>query len=119
LLLRLAVSTTVMIVVPGRNPEWLLLLLAAAAAAALCVGVMTPIAAGAVVILEAMAAMWSGFDDGPIAVVAIAVAIALALLGPGAYSIDSRWFGRRLIFESREEPSPARRRTSAPGERER
>jgi hypothetical protein len=31
-------------------------------------------------------------------VIAIANAIALALLGPGAYSLDSKLFGRRVMI---------------------
>jgi hypothetical protein len=37
-----------------------------------------------------------GFDDG-VLMVSIAVGIALAMLGPGAYSLDARIFGRRVI----------------------
>ena len=36
--------------------------------------------------------------DGAAAVVGLAAAAALALLGPGAFSIDARLFGRREIF---------------------
>ncbi len=36
--------------------------------------------------------------DGVAAVVALASAAALGLLGPGAFSIDARLFGRREIF---------------------
>ena len=36
--------------------------------------------------------------DGVTAVVSLAVTAALGLLGPGAFSIDARLFGRRAIF---------------------
>jgi hypothetical protein len=36
--------------------------------------------------------------DGVAAVVSLAAAAALGLLGPGAFSIDARLFGRREIF---------------------
>ena len=42
-------------------------------------------------------AMLSGRDGGA-AAVSLAAAAALALLGPGAFSIDARLFGRREIF---------------------
>ena len=36
--------------------------------------------------------------DGGAALVGLAAAVALGLLGPGAFSIDARLFGRREIF---------------------
>jgi uncharacterized membrane protein YphA (DoxX/SURF4 family) len=63
-------------------------------------GVLTP--AAAVVCGLVHAARLLGGEPGsmlPI-VVAIANAAALALLGPGAYSIDSRLFGRRVFVVS-------------------
>ena len=42
-------------------------------------------------------AVLSGRDGGA-AAVSLAAAAALALLGPGAFSIDARLFGRREIF---------------------
>jgi hypothetical protein len=41
-----------------------------------------------------------GFDGG-VLMLSIAVGIALAMLGPGAYSLDARIFGRRVIVFSR------------------
>jgi hypothetical protein len=38
-----------------------------------------------------------GLDDAA-ALVCLAAAAALGLLGPGAFSIDARLFGRRQIF---------------------
>jgi hypothetical protein len=37
-----------------------------------------------------------GFDDG-VLMLSIAIGVALAMLGPGAYSLDARIFGRRVI----------------------
>jgi hypothetical protein len=42
-----------------------------------------------------------GFDGGGL-MLPIAVGIALALLGPGAYSVDAQIFGRRVIVFSRD-----------------
>ncbi|HJZ77766.1 MAG TPA: hypothetical protein VKE51_38825 [Vicinamibacterales bacterium] len=67
-------------------------------AAAVMVGFMTPVAA-------AVCALF-GVSDlvalGPSvsAVVRVADAVALALLGPGAYSVDAWMFGRRVLVSS-------------------
>jgi len=41
-----------------------------------------------------------GFDDG-VLLMSLAIGVALAMLGPGAYSLDARLFGRRVIVFSR------------------
>jgi hypothetical protein len=38
------------------------------------------------------------FTDDAAAALVVMVAVALALLGPGAYSLDSYLFGRREVF---------------------
>ena len=50
--------------------------------------------------------------DSGAAVVGIAATIAIGLLGPGAFSIDARLFGRREIF------IPAKDRSLARGEQD-
>ncbi len=66
---------------------------------ALSVGYLTPLAAGAALLFHAL--LWFGLgvglDAAAIATVFALDALALALLGPGAYSLDSRRFGRRLL----------------------
>jgi uncharacterized membrane protein YphA (DoxX/SURF4 family) len=67
------------------------------AAAALCIGFLTPIAAGVALALHAL--IWSTMqacDAGAVVVISLD-AVALAVLGPGAYSIDSRRFGRHVV----------------------
>jgi len=65
--------------------------------AALSVGYLTPIAAAAAVLYEVM--LWSGLPDGDSikAIIVSLDSLALALLGPGAYSLDGHLFGRRVI----------------------
>ena len=64
---------------------------------ALLAGYLTPIAAVLVLVFHAFT--WVGLGDGNAAVAVIVAfnAIALALLGPGAYSVDSYRFGRRVL----------------------
>ena len=72
---------------------------AGAAGLLLCAGLWTPIAGGVVSIL----ALWSTFSptgDCWAEILLATMAAALAMLGPGAWSIDARLFGRkRLIHE--------------------
>jgi hypothetical protein len=63
------------------------------------VGYLTPLAAALALVLHAIVwlAVGGGTDATGVAVVLALDAVALALLGPGAYSLDSRRFGRRLV----------------------
>jgi putative oxidoreductase len=64
----------------------------------LLVGLWTPIAGAAVALIE----LWSAFslhssqpDERWIHLLLATVAAAIAMIGPGAWSIDSRLFGRK------------------------
>jgi hypothetical protein len=61
------------------------------------VGILTPIACTVSALIEAFYALSSPGVNEWQAVFAILVTIALGMLGPGAFSIDARLFGRRLI----------------------
>ena len=68
-----------------------------ACALAICVGIATPIAAILAALIETIG-LNSHFSQVAVhAFAPIVIGIALALLGPGAYSIDARLFGRRLM----------------------
>jgi hypothetical protein len=61
-------------------------------------GAFTPITSVLSIIVEAIYwPVWDGLRSFEFSLQAL-VMIALLLLGPGAYSIDSRMFGRRLIL---------------------
>ena len=65
----------------------------------LCVGLWTPIVGGALSIFALQSAVVGTGDPWPQILLASQGA-ALAMLGPGAWSIDARLFGRkRLIHE--------------------
>jgi len=63
------------------------------------VGYLTPVAASAALVCHA--AIWFALGAAPAPMVLPLIlaldALALALLGPGAYSLDSRRFGRRVV----------------------
>jgi uncharacterized membrane protein YphA (DoxX/SURF4 family) len=75
--------------------KWLIVLLFFAGAGCLLIGVFTPIAA--IVIAFGAIAFAIFIDSNYAVVVVIILAAAIALLGPGAYSVDARLFGRREI----------------------
>jgi hypothetical protein len=65
--------------------------------ATLCAGYLTPIAAAMALAFHGLIWFGSGVDSAAVAVIFALDAIALALLGPGAYSVDSYRFGRHLV----------------------
>jgi len=98
LLLRISVAITAILDVMGGR-EWSGWAVGALVVlcANLCLGFLTPIMA--VIVFVGHIAL-SGVRDlhGTAGLVVILLnTLALALLGPGAYSIDSRRFGRRVV----------------------
>jgi hypothetical protein len=79
----------------------------------LIAGLITPVAASSVALVSAAIAMSlvpslpMGVLDGPVSLAFLTIiAIVIVLLGPGAYSIDARLFGRReIVFPTRTLPS--------------
>lgn len=68
-----------------------------ACALAVVVGFMTPIAAVLAALIEAIGLNALFIQLALHSFAPIVIGIALALLGPGAYSLDARLFGRRLM----------------------
>jgi hypothetical protein len=65
--------------------------------AALCAGFLTPLSSTASAVLALVDVARFGSVAAPVALVTAVNAIALGLLGPGAYSLDARLFGRRVL----------------------
>lgn len=63
----------------------------------LCLGLLTPCCAFLSCLIEFCTLTLAGRQDMLRLVISILTSAALALLGPGAYSVDSRIFGRRLL----------------------
>jgi hypothetical protein len=68
----------------------------------LVAGLLTPLSGLAIALLAVagVAGLAPVSDPAAAGVLPAAVAVAIALLGPGAYSIDARLFGRREIVVS-------------------
>ena len=67
-------------------------------ASCLMVGFMTPIAAMVIGLGTIVLAVSNLFETNQTLLDVIVLTIAIALLGPGAFSIDARMFGRREIL---------------------
>lgn len=78
--------------------------IAAAVGLALVVGLWTPIM-GTLAALDqiwiALSLQSSGRDGKWIHIFLVALSVSLAMLGPGAWSIDARLFGRRRLYRDR------------------
>lgn len=60
-------------------------------------GLWTP----AVGVLTCIAELWLGFtlpETRSVAIILAGIGISLAMIGPGAWSIDARLYGRKQIF---------------------
>jgi putative oxidoreductase len=81
---------------PASQPLIMVQLAAAGAAALLLAGLWTPVAGVLLAVVELGLAVFHP-DDRWMHLLVGALGIALAMLGPGAWSVDARLFGRKRI----------------------
>jgi hypothetical protein len=101
LLLRLSVAAMLFIDPAGRvlwPPSILLSVVSAVAAIAVTVGFFTPILALICGALKVYALIGTAHGIAPLIVLALLLSFAVAMLGPGAYSLDAKMFGRRVVL---------------------
>lgn len=81
--------------------DWWMEMLTEGLAVLLCIGILTPLLA-LLCVATALVCLLNHWVQMqlmlPMFSLAIANALALMLLGPGAYSLDAKFFGRRLII---------------------
>ncbi|MBN9661422.1 MAG: DoxX family protein [Acidobacteria bacterium] len=91
---------------PDANPapqDWI----AAAAGTFLLVGLWTPVMGALVAVVEAFSIFLNpspAHEDISFRILLGILAVSLALLGPGAWSIDARLFGRKRFEIGRSQP---------------
>jgi hypothetical protein len=71
-------------------------------ASALAIGALTAVACCLYCAAEIGFMLSAHIFDGTVLILSVPMAIALALLGPGAYSLDAHIFGRRVIVLPRD-----------------
>jgi hypothetical protein len=101
LLLRLSVAAMLFIDPAGRVswPASLLLsVVSFVTATAVTVGFLTPILALICGALKVYALIGTAHGIVPLIVLALLLSFAVAMLGPGAYSLDAKLFGRRVVL---------------------
>jgi hypothetical protein len=77
-----------------------------AVSVSLCVGALTPIVSIVACILEWILWLDAQHYSAPFAMLAGLTTVVVALLGPGAYSVDARLLGRReIIFRPPDPPN--------------
>jgi hypothetical protein len=99
LLLRISVAAILLVSMAGRPDLPSLHLLFAGAvlvSIALAIGIFTPVVSS-IVCVYAIADLLIGLRFDWLVVSLVLNSIALALLGPGAYSLDARLFGLRVM----------------------
>ena len=101
LLLRISLAAAVLNSGPSCldvRPPNLACLAAAGLGVLLCLGLLTPIVSTIAFGVELVVFYFAGGDEWRFFLLVLATGIALAMLGPGAYSVDARLFGRREVL---------------------
>ena len=108
LIMRVALAVMILNGFIGRLEglsSWWILAAPAALGIAICLGLLTPLVAVLTIVFEVTTWAATGGPIGTVHVCAVLNAVGLSLLGPGAYSLDARLFGRRQLILRRPDDS--------------
>jgi len=83
------------------SPHWAAVIALEALSLTLLVGIFTPWMASIAGVTKALDLAVGGALPGVLGAIAFAHFVILLLLGPGAYSVDARLFGRRVTVLTR------------------
>jgi hypothetical protein len=100
LLLRISLAAAVLDGGPScldLRPPNLVCLALAGLSVLLCLGLLTPIVSIIAVSIELVISFLAAAGEWHFFVLVCATGVALAMLGPGAYSVDAKLFGRREV----------------------
>jgi hypothetical protein len=108
LLLRISLAAAVLDGGPSciePRPPNLVCIALAGLSVLLCLGLLTPIVSAIVFAIELLVFFLAGAGEWRFFVLVCLTAVALAMLGPGAYSVDAKLFGRReVVFPPSDRP---------------
>ena len=96
-----AVLWTGLFIVSQMMSVWAWVILVTALLA-LCAGFLTPYIASCAALLNAWVLFSLGPDQKSAVAIFLLAAISLAIIGPGAYSLDGRLYGRRRVVIPRD-----------------
>jgi hypothetical protein len=100
LLLRVSVATTILMEAPSRSggsSSYIVLAGILLISISLTIGFLTPLLSFFVCISAAVDLAIGPQRDSLVLILLVLNSAALGLLGPGAYSLDARLFGRRIV----------------------
>jgi uncharacterized membrane protein YphA (DoxX/SURF4 family) len=84
---------------------WVLALITSVVGISFILGLLTPLAGLVAVLigptLQLWHSTWNPYPPGLWSLSPLVMAVAITLLGPGAFSLDARFFGRRKVFVPR------------------
>ena len=100
LLLRFSVSALFLLMVFADHSfsvSWWEMVVGAGVTMTLCLGVYTPLSSGVCILVEIFEMTAAKSTLVLLLLVSVLITLSLGILGPGAFSLDARLFGRRLI----------------------
>ena len=81
----------------GLGPAKIRLAVCGVSCGLMCLGLLTPICSGVIAAMGAITICSQSGTQSPIVWLWVVILLCIAMLGPGAFSLDARLFGRKII----------------------